>query len=204
MNSKIKVVAIEGPCRAGKSTLSSGLIKEYSYHKIDHIVDYAKFAGGGKNIPPPANSLSLDEEKHALEFFLDIEFERTSHCRKSERIIMDRSVHTLLAHCYAINNMKQLPYFQLANSCIYSSEKPIWPHKIFYLDVSQEEIHRRNNGKFPQDSIFIDTEFNTWIKDYFVNLNIQFPGLVTILDANLSINEIKLSAKKLLDDLKWV
>ena len=168
MNGNIKVVAIEGPCRAGKTTLSSGLIEEYSHLKIGHVVDYAKFAGGGKNIPPPANSLSLDEEKNALEFFLNIELERASHCQKSERIIIDRSVHTLLAHCYAIDNMNHLPYFKLAHSCIHSSEKPTWPHKIFYLDVSHEEIQRRNNGKFPQDSIYIDSEFNAWIKEYFI------------------------------------
>jgi thymidylate kinase len=203
MNDKIKIVAMEGPCRAGKSTLSSGLIEQFSYHKIDHILDYAEFAGGGKNLPPPASLLSLNEEKDALDFLLNIEVERASHCRKSERIIIDRSVHTLLAHCYAIDKMRQLPYFQLANMCIYSSKKPIWPHKILYLDVSQEEIQRRNNGKFPQDSIFINSEFNAWVKDYFINLQMQFPELVTILNANLSIHEIRSNAKTLLDDLNW-
>jgi thymidylate kinase len=72
-----------------------------------------------------------------------------------------------------------------------------------YLDVSQEEIQRRNNGKFPQDSIFINSEFNAWVKDYFINLQMQFPELVTILNANLSIHEIRSNAKTLLDDLNW-
>lgn len=202
MNSNIKVIAIEGPCCAGKTTLSSGLIEDYSYCEIGHIVDYAEFVGSGKNLPPPFPK-SLDEEKNTLEILLNIEFERASHCRKSERIIIDRSIHTLLAHCYAIDKISQLPYFQLANSCINFSEKPIWPHKIFYLDVSQEAIQRRNTWKFSQDSIFINNEFNTWIKEYYINLQIQFPELVTILDGNLPIDEIRFIVKTLLDELSW-
>ena len=163
-------VAIEGPCCAGKTTMGRGLAEALHTHPLASVVDYSDFVGGGRFLPPATPS-SLDEEEAALREFLVIEEARTLQARTVTAtngvILIDRSIHTLLAHCVALTKLTETDYFSLAQRVLHASTVPLWPDLILYLDVTQETIHARNQGKFPPDSVFVDPTFNTGIRSYF-------------------------------------
>jgi thymidylate kinase len=163
-------VAIEGPCCAGKTTMGRGLREALHPHPLVSVADYSDFVGGGRFLPPavPAN---LDGEEAALLEFLAIEQARTLQARALKAakgvILIDRSIHTLLAHCAALTNLTGTDYLSLAQRVLRASPVPLWPDLVLYLDVTQETIHTRNRGKFPPGSIFVDPTFNAGIRSYF-------------------------------------
>lgn len=118
--------------------------------------------------PIPA---SPAEEELILNRFLTIEEDRTAYARmtahESDLIVIDRSVHTLLAHCFALRRLLNDDYFSLAQRVIGKSDVPLWPDRILYLDAPQCIIEARNGGKFAPDSIFIDAGFNADVRSYF-------------------------------------
>lgn len=169
MSTQRPTIAIEGPCCAGKTTLASGLVKESPF-PIAYVRDYSDHVGGGKFLPSPVPA-SLAEEKLILNRFLTIEADRIACARKatpeSDLIIIDRSIHTLLAHCFALRQLLNDDYFDLALSIIRKSEFPLWPERILYLDTPQYAIEHRNDGKFAPDSIFVNADFNAAVRSYF-------------------------------------
>jgi len=176
-------IAIEGTVCAGKTTLCKSIEELIQYVTI--IPDYSDFAGGGNNLPPPFPS-SLEEESEALNFFLNLESNRFSKYDKesSTYCFIDRSVYTLLAHCYSISKLSSLSYFDLAKQILLSSSHAVWPSTIIFLDISQETILNRNKDKFLQGNIFIDESYNKFFKDFFLQ------GIITnkpfVIDAEKS------------------
>jgi thymidylate kinase len=134
------------------------------------VLDYSDVVGGGRNLPPPMPA-DLHEERQALATFLAIEKHRTTDARSlttTDGVVMiDRSIHTLLAHCFALTRMTGIDYSTLAQQMIEPSPVPLWPDLIIHLDVDQETIKARNLGKFPRDSIFINPQFNDGLRAYF-------------------------------------
>lgn len=163
-------IAIEGPCCAGKTTLAQGLVEEPLALSITCVRDYSDHVGGGKFLPPPV-PMSLAEEELILYRFLAIEADRATYARQTapeaDLIIIDRSVHTLLAHCFALCQLLDDDYFGLAQRVIGESDLPVWPDRVLYLDVPQCVIEARNGGKFAPDSIFINAGFNAGVRSYF-------------------------------------
>ncbi len=183
-------IALEGPCCAGKTTLGYGLAQEFSFLSVTYVVDYSEYVGGGKFLPPPVPS-SLAEEEGALKEFLLIEEARTATAQVATAqqglILIDRSIHTLLAHCHSLQQMFGLDYFGLAQRIIQSSPIPLWPNLILYLDVTREVVLSRNKGKFAEDSIFINPRFNDGIRLHFLELARTNEPCVIWLDATMDI-----------------
>jgi thymidylate kinase len=179
-------VAVEGPCCAGKTTLSRGLLGELTDIAISHVRCYADHVGGGRFLPRPVPE-SVPEDHEAVGALLTIEADRVASARAatSDVVLMDRSVHTLLAHRYALQRVTGLPCFAPAERVIARSEAPAWPDLVLYLDVTQQAILDRNRGKFPPDSIFIDAEFNAGIRTYFADITDRGNAPIVWLDATL-------------------
>jgi len=161
-------VAVEGPCCAGKTTLSQGLLTEMTDLVIAHVRCYADHVGGGRFLPRPVPQ-SLAEDHDAVQALLNVEAARVELARVAacDLVVMDRSVHTLLAHRHALHRVTGLALLDPAERVIARSEAPAWPDLVIYLDVPLPTILDRNGGKFPPDSIFIDPVFNTGIRNYF-------------------------------------
>jgi len=181
-----RAVALEGPVCAGKTTLGRWLVEDLGRLNVGYVEDYAEHVGGGRFLPPPMPT-SLAEEERALGRLLAIEADRTAHVRDPDSqwglIIVDRSVHTLLAHCHALTRMRGIDFFGLAQRLISSSDAPLWPDRILYLDVTGSVIDARNAGKFQHGNLFVDTEFNVGFREYFVKLARRDDGRVIWLDA---------------------
>ncbi len=195
-NRRGQSVALEGPCCAGKTTLGRGLIDDFTGLTVAYVNDYSDHVGGGRFLPPPVPS-SLIEEERTLGAFLLIEAERTKHLgsSSSDLILIDRSVHTLLAHCNALERMIGVAYGTLAQRVLTQSNIPVWPDLVLYLDIPTEAIDDRNKGKFALDSIFINAEFNAGIRSYFEQLADAGRLTVAWLDATLDPLKLRSLAK---------
>lgn len=187
-------VAIEGPCCAGKTTLGHGLEQELHPLRMAYVSDYYDYARSGGFFPRPVPS-SATEAEHALEWLLDIEGRRTAQARAAgdqlDVILLDRSIHTLLAHRYALKQIGRFDDFHAAQDLIGRSIIPLWPDFIIYLDMAQEMVHQRNKGKFEQGSIFIDAAFNRGIRSYFQRLTTESQPRVVWLDAAMNITSLR-------------
>lgn len=200
MNNADRYIAIEGPVCAGKTTLCNRLIKQI--YKACVVPDYSDFAGGGKNLPPPYPPTVALESK-ALKYFILLEEQRFTEYDNNEFNIcfIDRSVHTLIGHCYSLSKISGLPYFELAVNELLESKKMYWPSTIIFLDISEHIMHIRNSGKFQKNNIFIDYAYNTYFREYFIS-GMRFDCLpeLIIINGELSkedvctesINKIKL------------
>lgn len=188
-------VALEGPCCAGKTTLGHNLLGELSEIAATYVRDYSDFVGGGRFLPPPVPS-SLAEEELSLNEFLRIEAARTEHAKSSPKdlILIDRSIHTLVAHCCGLKQKTGVDYINLAERVLAASRIPMWPDVVLYLDTPNAVATKRNKGKFAADSIFIDPNFNAGIREYFRALADVGSLSVIWLDATLDPQSLRILA----------
>jgi thymidylate kinase len=167
--------------------LGRGLLEsELANLRVGFVRDYSEHVGGGRFLPPPVPK-SLADEERALGEFLRIESDRTAHLRASVLglVVIDRSVHTLLAHCHALSDGAGVDYESLARRRLTESDVPVWPDLVVYLDVGIDTVRERNRGKFDADSIFINAEFNAGLRTYFHALTGHAEVPVVWLDGGL-------------------
>lgn len=105
MTPRPTVVALEGPCCAGKTTLGRLLMRDLSDLAVAFVPCYADFAGGGRFLPRQETS-SVGERQEALRQLLDVEAARRALVPdQCDVVLQDRSVHTLLANSYALERI---------------------------------------------------------------------------------------------------
>jgi thymidylate kinase len=179
-------VALEGPCCAGKTTLGLGLAATMSDIVLVRVVCYADHVGGGRFLPRPVPGSAV-EDHPALQTLLTIDAERTSIARQTpcELVLLDRSVHTLLAHRHAIETVTGVEIASAAGRVVAASALAAWPDLVLFLDVPYQAILDRNRGKFPPDSIFVDATYNAGFRGYFSKLVDGGAADVVRLDATL-------------------
>ncbi len=183
-------VALEGPCCAGKTTLGRLLVQALRDLRVVFVPCYADHAGGGRFLPRQ-EAASIPEREHALHQILAIEAQRMAFVPTGcDLILADRSVHTLLANSYALQRKTGTGFLAPSLRLLHSSPIPAWPDLVLYLDVPQDTIHRRNQGKFPPGSIYTDPAFNAAIRRYFRRLAGRKPPRVAWLDATLDLPEL--------------
>jgi thymidylate kinase len=190
MTGQAYVVALEGPCCAGKTTLGRLLVGALSDLRVGFVPCYADHAGGGRFLPRQ-EAASIPEREQALHQLLAIEAQRMAGLPTGcDLILADRSAHTLLANSYALQCMTGTGFLDPSVRLLCSSPIPAWPDLVLYLDVTQETIHRRNQGKFPPGSIYTDPVFNAAVRRYFRRLAGRKPTRVAWLDATLDLPEL--------------
>jgi thymidylate kinase len=164
-------VGLEGPCCAGKTTLARALLTELSGLSVGYVKCYSDHVGGGRFLPRPVPE-SAAEDRYSLEALIAIEADRKALPRGQAKdvLLIDRSIHTLLAHRYALDRMMKLGLFPYAKHLLEQSNIPIWPNPVIYLDIPQELVRQRGKNKFPPNSIYTNAEFNTGIRSYFCHL----------------------------------
>lgn len=192
MNLRRRTIALEGPCCAGKTTLGRQLLGALTEATVGYVPDYSDHVGGGRYLPP-AMPDSLQAEAQALDELLCIEADRSAGivATDPDLLIIDRSVHTLAAHCHALQAMTGIAYGELAHRVLAASRIPIWPELVIYLDIPAQTIDQRNRGKFPPGSLFIDPQFNHGIRSYFRELAATKTARIVWLDATQSPPELR-------------
>lgn len=184
-------VAIEGPCCAGKTTLARALLDCLADLAVCSVPCYADHVGGGRFLPPPVPT-SLAEDEAGLRALLMIENDRLAGPRagRYDVALLDRSVHTLLAHRHAVDQLTGLGCYELASKTLSLSPVPVWPSLVLFLDVSQGVVEQRNRGKFPADSLFVDSRFNSAIRSYYDSVAASGDGPIVWLDGELDSGKL--------------
>lgn len=184
------IVALEGPCCAGKTTLGRMLVRELRDLTVAFVPCYADHAGGGRFLPRQEAD-TVAEREQALRQLLLIEAGRVAHVPQGCNVILeDRSVHTLLANSYALQRKTGIPFLAPSQRLLSSSPVPAWPDLILYLDLPQDAVPERNPAKFLPGSIYTDPEFNAGVRAYFRRLAGQKSPHVAWLDATLGLPEL--------------
>jgi thymidylate kinase len=179
------VVALEGPCCAGKTTLGRVLARDMRDLVVAFVPCYADYVGGGRYLPRQ-EAESASERDRALRQLLEVEERRLARVpTRCDVVLEDRSVHTLLAHSYALECRTGIAFLNPSLQLLRSSSSPAWPDLVLYLDLPQRSVGRRNQGKFPPGSVYIDAAFNAAIRAYFQRLAEQKSPHVVWLDARL-------------------
>lgn len=182
--------ALEGPCCAGKTTLGHLLIQELRDLAVTFVPCYADHAGGGQFLPCQ-EAETVAEREQALHQLLLVEAGRLAQVPQACKIILeDRSVHTLLAHSYALQRKTGTGFVAPSARLLYSSLVPAWPGLVLYLDLPQDAMPERNPGKFPPGSIYTDPDFNAAVRAYFRRLAGRKTPHVAWLDATLEPAEL--------------
>src|SRR5450759_3051186 len=195
MTTRPCVVALEGPCCAGKTTLAHALVQDLPGFTVAFAPCYADYAGGGRFLPPQ-EARSVKEREEALRQLLIIEAARLPS--GSDLILTDRSVYTLLANSYALEQMTGIGFLAPSERLLRESPIPAWPDLVVYLDLPQDSVHQRNNGKFPGGSIYINAGFNAAIRAYFRRLADRESPRMAWLDATLDPAELARLTRALL------
>jgi thymidylate kinase len=184
------IVALEGPCCAGKTTLGRLLLQKLCDLAVAFVPCYADHVGGGRFLPRQEAD-SAAEREQALRLLLLIEGERLAAVPSGCGVILaDRSVHTLLANSYALQRMTGTGFLAPSARLLRSSSIPAWPDLILYLDLPQDAVQGRNPGKFPPGSIYTDPDFNAAVRAYFRRLADQETPHIAWLDATLELPEL--------------
>jgi thymidylate kinase len=184
------IVALEGPCCAGKTTLGRLLIQELCELAITFVPCYADHAGGGRFLPRQQAD-TIAEREQALRQLLLIEAGRLAQVPQACDVILeDRSVHTLLAHSYALQCRTGTGFLAPSARLLRSSPVPAWPDLVLYLDLPQDAVPERNPGKFPPGSIYTDPDFNATVRAYFRRLASRKTPPVAWLDATLELQDL--------------
>ena len=190
MTSPPLIVALEGPCCAGKTTLGRLLARELRGLAVALVPCYADHAGGGRFLPRQEAD-SVAEREQALRQLLDVEAGRLARVPPGCDVILeDRSVHTLLAHSYTLQLKTGTDFLSPSQRLLTSSPVPAWPDLVLYLDLPQDAVQRRNPGKFPPGSIYTDPDFNAAVRAYFRRLAGEKTPRVAWLDATLDLPEL--------------
>jgi thymidylate kinase len=190
MSTRPSLAALEGPCCAGKTTLGHLLMRNLHGLTVAFAECYADHVGGGRFLPRQ-EARSVQEREQALRQLLIVEADRLARLPPgSDLILADRSVHTLLAHSYALEQMTGISVFAPSVRLLRRSPLAAWPDLVVYLDLPQQAVPGRNNGKFPPGSIYTDPGFNAAIRAYFLRLAGQNTPRVAWLDATLDLPEL--------------
>jgi len=184
------IVALEGPCCAGKTTLGRLLMQELCELAVTFVPCYADHAGGGRFLPRQQAD-TVAEREQALRQLLLIEAGRLAQVPQACDVILeDRSVHTLLAHSYALQCRTGTGFLAPSARLLRSSPVPAWPDLVLYLDLPQDAVPERNPGKFPPGSIYTDPDFNATVRAYFRRLASRKTPPVAWLDATLELQDL--------------
>lgn len=191
----MKIIALEGPSYAGKSTairhLRSQGIEARAFVSDCYVAHFAR-----RDRIPPARTGSAAAQLAAFEAFMNVENTRVGKAHASGRpmVILDRSVDTLLAHAHALDalfgyavqhklrdRLQELPFLR--------------PDHTLYLDVPAEVLglRRKAAGHTAAESDYFlhEPAFLDHTRDYFVS-GAQQPVSreVSVLPADASPPEI--------------
>lgn len=185
----MNVVAIEGLCFAGKSTLAGELSYRLTTGSRVVLPDYSDFIRPTERPRVPASS--AEAELAAFEYYLSVEDRRWRGVRASTPLVIeDRSVHTLLAHVYA-NQVEVGPaVFSFAVERVMSIPVRQRPDLVVYLDVNEAVLLRRYRlipNKISR--VFKSRRYMQGFRAYFAQSVTSFSKIVFV-DANRMPSEI--------------
>ncbi|MEV8397201.1 dTMP kinase [Streptomyces niveus] len=191
----MKVIAIEGPSYAGKSTAIRHL-RRRGYEDRAYIANCYVKQIGRQDVVPPARTASAAEQVAAFDTFMAVEEARvrTALVGAKPFVILDRSVDTLLAHAHALDAL-----FGYAVQHRLRDRLQVLPHlrpdHTLYLDVPAEVLglRRKTSGHTAAEPDYFlhEPAFLTHTRDYFLtHARPPVSREVTVIPADTSPEDI--------------
>lgn len=181
------IVAVEGACYAGKSTLIENL-RRSTNDTLSIMPDYMDLADPKVRLTPPHPTHLA--ELAAVEYFLRIDADRLATVPTMGNVICDRSYHTLLAHVYSVTGGDR---GDLYNRCLAMTLRlrPYTTAFTLYLDTSFTELRRRwsANGNC-LDRFFRGREFNEGFRRYFLDAYSDSKNSLAFISGDQSEKEV--------------
>lgn len=169
----MKIIALEGPSYAGKSTVI-GHLRTRGIEERAFVSDcYVQHIDRRADIPP-ARTASAAEQLAAFETFMGIEGARVRKALVSAKpvVLLDRSVDTLLAHAHALDALFGYDVHHRLRDRLQELSF-LRPHHTLYLDVPAEELalRRKAAGHTAAESEYFlhEPAFLAHARDYFVS-----------------------------------
>lgn len=178
-----RVVALEGPVCAGKTTVieklrnpSAAVVGEYSEYVVSATRDFPKF--------PPADEKAA---KDSFRFFFELEVKRKQNMDASggNIVLLDRSIYTLLAFEVGASRLTGINILPWAVEYLEKNrDEIIIPEQVIYMDVPAEVSRRRaEEGGILIAEFLLTNEFNEGFKDFFMELKEKEPEMVVVVRA---------------------
>ena len=202
------VVALEGPVRAGKTTLLRKARDRYS-SRIVTIREYGNYSGGSSEWPafPPH---TVEETIGAARFFMELEERRKADLEMEirgnppcELVLTDRSWHTCLAFDLAAQPLAALPALEVIRE-EWESRRKIVPDLIIYLDICDSQLQERLAPfRASYRPVLYDSAFNERFRGYFLHdLALHsYEGRLIRIDANRTMAEVQDDVFKVIEEL---
>lgn len=196
-------IAIEGVSHSGKTTVIKNLVERFKSNKVVVLPEYVDAVDDLADIPDTPAS-NKREELEGLRFLLNVDFRRWVRAFDTScdfhLVIMNRSIHTLLAHRYAIEKLTGLKVFLDSIKMVENYKLAMIPDLIFYIDVSQEKLNGRygkrqetiseKNPHLKPNPIFFNSDYNLHFRQYFLpHLKVN-KGLLIAVNGKQSRNRI--------------
>jgi len=195
------VIAVEGPSNTGKSTLLSGIDNHLDIERYTVLPCYVTFAGGEQQVPN-APAESVEEELRAQNFYRNLDHERMLSIQNnsaiSDLVIMDRSIHTILAHAYAVSKIKNIPVYRESQRLALRDPRITWPYAIIYLDTPEDVLSRRYRRSDSSIGIFSNTSYNRHYRKYFLGDISNIYASLEVLDSQHDIDELRSRATEII------
>lgn len=196
------ILCLEGPSYGGKTTAIRHLRDSSELAGTTVFFDcYVRHLRDTHAIPSPRTG-SAAEQFAAFETFMYAEADRVTEAAKNpdQLLILDRSVDTLMAHAYAMDQLygfgvhaqvrrrlQELPYLR--------------PDHTIYLDVSAHTLRRRRAeaGHWAEAEYFLhDTAFLARTRAYFLDLPIPLvTRRITVVPADGPADSIATAVRAL-------
>lgn len=177
-----RIVALEGPVCAGKTTVAAGL--EFAGAKV--VPEYLDLTGGaslaGADAPEAGDGL------RRLHLLLELERGRTTHLPPAGTVVLDRSVFTLLAYEAGLSAMPAPNVLAHAVGAVVAAADRgdvALPDRIVFLDCPASLCRERAAAAGMRTPAFLfDARFRGGFRQLFCRLERAVPGMVLFADAD--------------------
>ena len=170
----MRIIALEGPSFAGKTTAIAALAKDSTLGRTAVFDCYVREIAEPRDVPP-SRTTSRTQQIEAFRTFMAVEERRVlrAHQLTAEReppdlVILDRSVDTLLAHAHALDKLYGFGA-RPAVAALLPQLPHLIPERTIYLDADAATLRmRRAQSAAGSGEFFLhDSRFLTAWRGYF-------------------------------------
>ena len=195
------LIAVEGVCNAGKSTLIHRIHRELQLPGRT-FPDYADMLDAFP-MELAVCSKSTAERIAIVELFASLDAERFAQIRRERLYLLDRSIFTLIAHSYAEERLSSYPALEATIAYLKQRDNLCWPDLTIFVDAERSTLHARAKQR-PPPGLLGTAEYNELFIEYFRNIHHRYfhPVFSVVAEADNSLADIISAIRAILSDIK--